>query len=166
MDDAGRVVEWHSLVDHMTVVAACFVVLSACQCLRRAMERAAGRALDKSDIARLAVLVFLHDLGKANSGFQAKRWPRGAIPKGWPDHAGHGAEAIRLFEDEPFLQPLVDLLPVDELCTWGDTVDGLLKASISHHGRPIVDPIGDWNRSIWPAPKPSCFRMTGAFPAT
>ena len=70
----------------------------------------AGRALDERDIARLTVLVFLHDLGKANSGFQAKRWKNSQdIPKGWPLHAGHGIETVKLC-DEPLARQPIELL--------------------------------------------------------
>jgi hypothetical protein len=58
----------------MIDVAACFHRLARCRSIRRAMEASAERALTETDIARLAVLAFLHDVGKANSGFQAKRW--------------------------------------------------------------------------------------------
>ncbi len=32
---------------------------------------------------------------------------------------------------------------------WGDACYSLLIASISHHGRPIKDSPGDWNKNIW-----------------
>lgn len=79
-DQDGGLAAWHPLIDHLTDVAACFERLCACHSMRRALERAAGRPLDGRDLARLAVLAFLHDLGKANSGFQAKRWAPGTAP--------------------------------------------------------------------------------------
>lgn len=111
------------------------------------MESAAGRRLDERDIARLSVLVFLHDVGKANSGFQAKRWKNSQnIPQDWPLHAGHGIEAIRLFETDAqkSIAPLIE-----KICEWGDACHSLLIASISHHGRPIKDSASDWNKNIW-----------------
>ncbi len=144
-DNLGAVVGWHPLVDHMIDVAACFECLSTCHSIRRAMEKAAGRKLDERDIARLSVLVFLHDLGKANSGFQAKRYLRD-IPKGWPLHAGHSNEAIKLFETDA--QHAIASL-TEQICTWGNASDPLLIASISHHGRPIKDNPSDWNKNIW-----------------
>jgi len=148
-DGDGSATAWHPLVDHLIDVAACFCRLGRCGSIRRAMESTAGRSLTEQDLARLAVLVYLHDLGKANSGFQAKRWLRGSIPKGWPSHAGHGVEATKLFAEDDFLQALVTLLPVDAICTWGEAVEPLLRASISHHGRPIIENAGDWSRAIW-----------------
>jgi CRISPR-associated endonuclease/helicase Cas3 len=132
----------------MIDVAACFECLSSCHSIRRAMEKVAGRELDERDIARLAVLVFLHDLGKANSGFQAKRWKnKQDIPHEWPHHAGHGIEAVKLFY-EPLARQPIELL-IEQICTWGDASEPLLIASISHHGRPIKDNPGDWNKNIW-----------------
>lgn len=145
-DDRGRITEWHSLVDHMTDVAACFASLAGCRAIRRAMERSARRELDKQDIARLSVLAFLHDVGKANSGFQAKRW-QGKVADDWPvNKAGHGIEAFALFEVQASadaIQPLVE-----QICSWGDACDSLLIASISHHGRPLkASPQG--SSAIW-----------------
>jgi len=112
------------------------------------LEQTAGRPLDERDIARLAALAFLHDLGKANSGFQAKRWVRGTvIPKEWPAHTGHGKEAMALFTEG-----LAHLLPNDlleGLDAWGEAVFSLLAATISHHGRPIPPDQPSPNRIVW-----------------
>lgn len=147
-DNLDVVVGWHPLLDHMTDVAACFECLCSCHSIRRALETAAERKLDERDIARLSVLAFMHDIGKANSGFQAKRWKTNPdIPKGWPQHAGHGIEAIKLFETEAYLviAPLIE-----NICTWGEASEPLLIASISHHGRPLKkEQYGDWNKNIW-----------------
>lgn len=147
-DNLDEIVGWHPLVDHMTDVAACFECLCTCHSIRRALENAAGRKLDEHDIARLSVLAFLHDIGKANSGFQAKRWKTNLdIPKGWPQHTGHGVEAIKLFETDAYLaiSPLIE-----DICAWGEASEPLLIASISHHGRPIKkEQYGDWNKNIW-----------------
>ncbi|MFP4245602.1 MAG: CRISPR-associated helicase Cas3' [Halochromatium sp.] len=149
-DTAGNFVAWLPLIDHLVDVAACFSRLCACRGVRRALERTAGRKLTSRDIQRLALLVFMHDLGKANSGFQAKRWRIGEAPQGWPKPAGHGAQALDLFRDEHFLTPLLDCLPIEPLCEWGEAVLPLFRASISHHGRPIADPdLGDWTRANW-----------------
>ncbi|MBK1734172.1 CRISPR-associated helicase/endonuclease Cas3 [Halorhodospira abdelmalekii] len=152
-DSSGQIQAWHPLLDHLIDVAFCFVRLCQCRGIRRALERTAGRRLSAQDLERLAVLVFLHDLGKASSGFQAKRWLAEQTPTGWPHPTGHGREAMRLFENEPFLQALVSTLPVDEIMTWGEAVEPLLKASISHHGRPIIEDSHDWVRAIW---RPVC----------
>ncbi|BBP97839.1 CRISPR-associated helicase/endonuclease Cas3 [Burkholderia sp. SFA1] len=130
---------FHPLCDHMLDVAACFVALTAKGGrIREAMHATAKRVLDDRDIARLAAFVFLHDFGKANSGFQAKRWRTGA-PRGWPLHAGHGVEArLALEMDEHLLAGL----PLDEMSAWGGAAVDLLLASLGHHGRPVREPVG------------------------
>jgi len=137
----------HLLIDHMIDVAACFTRLAQCRSIRRALERCAGRKLTEEDIARLTVLAFLHDIGKANSGFQAKRW-KTKIPPNWPVQitAGHGVEAVKLFQVATSAEAIEPL--IEKICTWGDAVDSLLTASISHHGRPIKDSPGV-SSSIW-----------------
>lgn len=138
--DQGQITGTHTLIDHMTDVAACFVALCHCRAVRRALERAATRKLTNQDVARLAVLVFLHDIGKANSGFQAKRWKNERdIPPDWPVrvHAGHGVEAFKLFDEPSASEALAPL--TEQICRWGDACNALLIASISHHGRPIKD---------------------------
>lgn len=148
-DYLGAIIGWHPLVDHMIDVAACFECLSTCRSIRRAMVKAAGRELDERDIARLSVLVFLHDIGKANSGFQAKRWKnRQDISPVWPVriHAGHGIEAIKLFNNSLARKPIESL--IEKICLWGDASDPLMIASISHHGRPIKDNPGDYAEDI------------------
>jgi CRISPR-associated endonuclease/helicase Cas3 len=137
----GSVLGWHLLIDHMIDVAACFYRLAQCRSIRRAMETSARRRLTEQDMARLSVLAFLHDIGKANSGFQAKRWKNG-IPAAWPVRivAGHGREACKLFEVPTAAAALEPL--IEQVCTWGAACDSLLSASISHHGRPIKDTPG------------------------
>ena len=139
---------WHSLVDHMADVAAVFEALCACQAVRRALESAAGRALTDLDIARLTALTFLHDFGKANAGFQAKRWSDGERPRDWFT-AGHGAEAIALLDGLAYSEEAWDLLsrlPVEVMAEhWGEAAtEALLRASIAHHGRPI-GAVADWS---------------------
>lgn len=140
-------VTWHPLVDHLADVAAVFEALCTCRGIRRSLEAGAGRPLGEPDIARLSALVFLHDLGKANAGFQAKRWldeerPRGRLT------AGHGAEAIAVLDASDHSEEAEGLLlrlPILEMCEWGspETLNNLLRASIAHHGRPIAD-TPDW----------------------
>ncbi|NOK07143.1 hypothetical protein HNV27_37520, partial [Myxococcus xanthus] len=61
------VVKSHPLLDHMTDVAVVLDLLLRVHSIHRALERAAGRDLEEVDRARLAVLAFLHDVGKANA---------------------------------------------------------------------------------------------------
>lgn len=98
-DASGQLTGEHALLDHMTDVAACFLALAQCAAVRRSLEITAGRKLDDSDLQRLAVLVFLHDVGKANTGFQSRRWKSPEYP---PDYwtarapSGHGPEGWEL----------------------------------------------------------------------
>ncbi|MEZ5608817.1 MAG: CRISPR-associated endonuclease Cas3'' [Burkholderiaceae bacterium] len=89
----------HSLLDHMTDVAAVLHRLLLIPTIARALQRTAGRPLNDTDHARLAVLAYLHDIGKANTGFQSKYWSDSAQhPPGWPDHRGHGSEGWDLID--------------------------------------------------------------------
>ncbi len=131
----------HPLTSHMLDVAACYYAVAKTKSVRRALERAGGRVLTDLDLMRLAVLAFLHDVGKANAGFQAKRWLADgqSVPQGWPVPAGHTAEALCIFETDQ-LQHLLAELPVDDMATWGVACWSLWRASISHHGRPVESP--------------------------
>jgi CRISPR-associated endonuclease/helicase Cas3 len=140
--------DWHPLVDHMADVGATFEALCGCTAVRRMLEHAARRTLTDVDVARLSALAFLHDFGKANAGFQAKRWSGEDRPRFWLT-AGHGIEAIALLDsavgnsDEALA--LLLRLPVEAMSDWGsnEAVGGLLRASIAHHGRPLSNP-PDW----------------------
>ena len=133
----------HSLIDHMTDVAAVMHRLLYLPAVQRALQKAAGRPLTDTDRARLAVLAFLHDIGKANAGFQGRYWSDGKQrPLGW--HAapcGHGPQGWGLFEDcqsgQHWPQRILANLPLEAMDTWGDAWLNLLHASISHHGRPV-----------------------------
>lgn len=138
---------WHPLVDHLADVAATFEALCHCRSIKRALDTACGHTLNQTAIARLCALVFLHDLGKANAGFQAKRW----TPETRPSRrliAGHGPEAIALLDgalagsEEAW--HILTQIPIEQMATeWGEpAVVSLLRASIAHHGRPIASDQG------------------------
>lgn len=132
----------HPLLDHMIDVAACFTALARCPGFGRALRCLAGRPLDEADLQRLAALAFLHDLGKANAGFQGQRLaPEDPLHGYWPSKCGHSAEGWALFNDGvPNAEELRSQLPVEQLAAWGvDALLSLLHASISHHGRPVGD---------------------------
>lgn len=133
----GERVLTHKLLDHMTDVAAVLHHLLYLPAVQRALQQTAGRPLTDVDRARLAVLAFLHDIGKANTGFQGKYWSDPAQrPAGWfTPHCGHGAEGWNLIEDGP--QSVLAGLPLEAMDSWGDGCLNLLHASISHHGRPV-----------------------------
>ena len=137
----GKCQGLHPLASHMLDVAACFRALGEVKTVRRALERTGFCTLTERDLMRLSVLAFLHDIGKANAGFQSKRWTTNARPApiGWPAPAGHTSEALCIFENDR-LHHLLEELPVEEMATWGAACWSLWRASISHHGRPVESP--------------------------
>ena len=143
----------HPLLDHMTDVAACFLALAECAAIRRSLKRTASRDLDCADLQRLAVLVFLHDIGKANSGFQSRRWQQPERPPGfWPTTPfGHGPEGWELISGRVSnSESYAAGLPIAEIVAWGEVaVCELLQASISHHGRPLGVSPGKECEGIW-----------------
>ena len=143
----------YSLPNHMTDVAAVLRRLLLIPAIARALQRAAGRALDDVDRARLTVLAYLHDLGKANAGFQGKYWSDPTQrPSGWPGHRGHGPEGWDLIDvclsGQHWAQQVAAGLPLAAMCDWGEAFIPLLHASISHHGRPVQ---GDGSAVFWRA---------------
>lgn len=148
-DNSGRT---HRLTDHMTDVAAVLHRLLYLPAIQRALQQAAGRPLTEVDRARLAVLAFLHDIGKANTGFQGRYWNDDAPrPRGWhTPSCGHGPQGWSLFVDalrgQAWSQRIVAGLPLDSMGDWGDACLDLLHASISHHGRPVRE---DGSTVLW-----------------
>ena len=143
----------HPLLDHMSDVAACFLALAECAAIQRSLMHTAGRDLDSADLQRLAVLVFLHDVGKANAGFQSRRWQLPDRPPGaWPTSPfGHGQEGWELISARvPNAEHYAAGLPIAEIVSWGDeAVCQLLQASISHHGRPLGETPSKQSALIW-----------------
>ncbi len=144
IDQFGR---RHPLTAHMMDVATCFATIADIKSVRRALEEVAGHPLTQLTIDRLSALAFLHDIGKANAGFQAKQWNRGeqSTPAGWPPAAGHTSEAMFIFADEI----LANALPLESMSEWGDSCLNLWRASISHHGRPVESPTDSSLKYIW-----------------
>ena len=143
------VVSTHPLLDHMTDVAAVLDQLLRLHSVARALESAAGRALSEVDRARLAVLAFLHDIGKANAGFQVQYWrERSERPVAWRvAQCGHGPQGWALFAGRlNDVEHILAGLPLQAIAAWGVAAEGLLSASIGHHGRPVGF---DATRPIW-----------------
>jgi CRISPR-associated endonuclease/helicase Cas3 len=141
----GAVEAWHPLSHHCADVAAVLWALLGGRgdgalgpsLMRRRLAALAGvDDLDACQVARLVVLAALHDLGKYNHGFQAKREEQRG-----PHWAGHVSEAMAIIVPDssawwPHLSQALDL-PL--LNTWGSALT-LLCAAISHHGRPAEIP--------------------------
>jgi len=152
LDRTGPITRHHSLLDHMTDVASVMAELLRIPAIDRSLARSAGRPLHDVDKARLTVLAYLHDIGKANAGFQGRFWTDAQEkPKGWLAPAtGHGPQGWGLIEDARqgmhWPQRILEGLPLEAFDTWGEAWLPLLHASISHHGRP-VQPEG--GASLW-----------------
>lgn len=132
-DDQGC---FHSLEAHSMDVAAVFEALCRLPVIANRLNVTAGRGLTDTDRARLAMLVYLHDLGKLEPGFQSKARPELACP---PDvnHSVHGVLSLaRAFQttSDP-LHPIAV-----RLGSWGESVEELLMAIFAHHGRPVSAP--------------------------
>ena len=135
----------------MTDVAAVVHQFLGLSVPARAFSLAAGRDLIEADRARLAVLAFLHDIGKANTGFQGRYWNDGQPrPPGWNmPPCGHGPQGWGLFESTQaasWPNAILAGLPLDAMGDWGDACLDLLHASISHHGRPVKN---EGSAALW-----------------
>ncbi len=140
----------HHLAHHCADVAACFETICRLPVIRQRMEASAGRLLTNVDIARLAVITFLHDCGKLHPGFQAKGEINGVV---WPKCAlhGHVEEGAAIFFSGICDGMLSAHLNIVALQNWG-TQQGLLLAAIAHHGRPFA--MGEKAQKNWkPTPE-------------
>ena len=97
-----------------------------------------------TSVARLSVLAFLHDIGKASVGFQSKAVPDEMRPS-WLSRAGirahqcgHTRVVAGLLFDAGRVQKMAEGFPLAEMLRWGDSMLDLWFASISHHGEPIT----------------------------
>lgn len=128
------------LIEHSIDVAAVFESLVAVPLICRRLETLAKTKLTESLIARLAVLAFLHDLGKASVGFQSKSIEETMRPS-WLAKAKigfHQCGHTRVVAGVLFNSKLKDRFPLAEMVLWGESLLDLWLAAISHHGTPIV----------------------------
>lgn len=135
-------IEFHRLEHHCADVAACFEVLLEQPVIHSRLARLAGLdSLDAVMVARLAALVFLHDFGKLNTGFQHKVLDDRLFSGRRPEPRGHIAEAAAVLVSKPEHRSRAAFdvrhaLRLDELAAWGDSISAVLLAALAHHGRP------------------------------
>lgn len=132
-----------SLVGHCIDVAAVFTALALLPTMRRRLERLAGRVLTEIDLQRLAVLAFLHDVGKAGAGFYSKgvshdlaaawreRYAAGQVQFG---HTG----VIKPLLRDPEYAGHARSIGLDTWGEWWPNARELWLAAVSHHGQPIT----------------------------
>ena len=151
----------HLLEHHLADVGACFEALLRQPLIRQRLAHTAGwNDIDDAAVARLCVFAALHDIGKVNVGFQTQIWRRDDYPNGQhpPGRAGHTVDLTPVLANndrataEWFFEALGWWWDATE--TWddcgGETVCGLLVATLSHHGRPLqLDDGRSENRRLW-----------------
>ena len=127
-DADDKIIASLPLVDHcLDVGAALTAILPS---WAPYLEAAAGRPLTEQDRDRLIVLAVLHDLGKANRGFQA-RTDRSRPP------IGHTGPVAALLRDPVLKQGAAAGLLRAIIADWG-VVDHL-AAVMAHHGKPLLE---------------------------
>lgn len=126
---------WLSLIDHSADVAAVFEAILRVPTVSARLARLAKvRALPETWRARLCVHVALHDFGKANHGFQARRDPN-AKPVG---HVGPGLGLMFTNDNYQLADRLSEALCIGDAGHWGAESAPVLAVA-AHHGR-ALDP--------------------------
>ena len=126
-------------------VAAVFEALAVLPSIRDRLARLAGGELTETVIARLALLAFLHDIGKVSVGFQSKSLPTEVRGRWLADariewnQCGHTHVVAGLLFNAEMKRKMVDTgFPLADMDRWGSPVLDLWLAAISHHGEPIL----------------------------
>lgn len=132
VNDDGSIERWLSLTQHSLDVALVFHALSGLPTIQRRLAASAGTKLTDAQRQRLAVIALLHDVGKANLGFQDKVFDKTL-------RAGHIRELAVLISNAVLRERLVRALEAETLCGWFDPPEqaqAFLIAAWSHHGKP------------------------------
>ena len=139
-EDRKAGIEWHPLSAHCADVAAVFEALMRVPTIERRIATLCGRqSLDERTIQRLTALAFLHDIGKANRGFQNKQYSKEERRERKLETAGHISVVAQLLSSKGLNEKLIEALPflVTIKSDWGSVLYYMLRATISHHGSPI-----------------------------
>ncbi|MBM3928061.1 MAG: CRISPR-associated endonuclease Cas3'', partial [Sphingomonadales bacterium] len=129
-DADGTVAAALPLVDHcLDVGVAMEMVLPA---WLDPLQTAAGRALTAQDQARLCALAALHDLGKANRGFQARIDPKRTGPI-----IGHTGPVATLLKQSGLRKGAASQALTALITAWGASEH--IAAVMAHHGKPLAE---------------------------
>ena len=139
-----------SLVGHCIDVAAVTRALLDLPTWRIRLQCLAGREFTEVDLQRLTVLAFLHDVGKAGSGFYSKGlndfeqavWLRSVHHD--RHQLGHTRVVAPFLRHDTKFKDYRVALGIDQLQAWGapdplaqEAIMDLWLAAVSHHGEPI-----------------------------
>lgn len=139
-----------SLVGHCLDVAAVSRALLELPTWRARLQRLAGRTFTSTDLDRLTVFAFLHDAGKAGSGFYSKG-VSAAEQAAWlrrigcdRNQLGHTRVVAPLLRGDAGCSLHQEALGLDSLQAWAEpealafeSLMDLWLAAVSHHGEPI-----------------------------
>jgi CRISPR-associated endonuclease/helicase Cas3 len=139
-----------SLVGHCSDVAAVARGLMELPTWRARLQRLAGREFTTTDLDRLTVLAFLHDVGKAGAGFYSKGLTD-AEQAAWlhrvhqdRSQLGHTRVVAPLLRMDASCEEHRKAIGIPRLQAWAEpdavaqeAVMDLWLAAVSHHGEPI-----------------------------
>jgi len=137
--DPNAAPSFHPLVDHCLDVAIAFRHIVSIRRVHSALQSCTGSSIGPLQMERLAVVAYLHDVGKCNWGFQAKSEPGATATTG---HVIEGA-ALLYHSELRKMWPEAWHALLQEMVEWFEEGDAglcaMLLAAISHHGRPVSD---------------------------
>lgn len=139
-----------SLVGHCLDVAAVARALMELPSWRARLQRLADRTFTDTDLDRLTVMAFLHDVGKAGSGFYSKGLSAGQQADwlrrigGDRNQLGHTRVVAPLLRGDMACRKHQEALGMPLLQAWAEpnalafeAMMDLWLAAVSHHGEPI-----------------------------
>jgi CRISPR-associated endonuclease/helicase Cas3 len=129
---------------HSVDVASVAEQLLALPLWRARLSALAGRDLIDIDAARLACFALWHDIGKAQVGFQSRKFEEGEakrIRKAaglGPFDVGHTRVVAALFARDELREEFSRVFPLGSVSSWGAAWGDLFWAAVSHHGSPLA----------------------------
>lgn len=134
--------ESHHLIHHSADVAAVVQELLALPVFHERLDAAAGQRIGQDQIACLAALAFLHDIGKLAPAFQAKAWPagHGLTPR---DHLRCGWRWLQQEDPDDCLDG-----HAATLVGWPG-IEVWFRVLFAHHGQPVPAPPESWAKDAF-----------------